>query len=60
MDEEAVFEYLDNLRDNGDTNMFGSPAYIQKEFSVSKREALEIEIVIEWMDTFSERHPVEV
>ena len=51
------FEYLDELRDSGVTNMFGATPYLEEEFGVSKREARVI--LKEWMRTFDERHPEE-
>lgn len=51
------FEYLDELRDSGVTNMFGATPYLEEEFGVSKREARVI--LKEWMHTFDERHPEE-
>ncbi len=30
--EQEVFEYLDNLRDSSEVNMFVAGAYIQEEF----------------------------
>ncbi len=52
-DEE--FEYLDELRGSGDTNMFGAGPYLQQMFGVDKHEAREI--LKQWMDTFDSRHP---
>ncbi len=37
--ENEVYEYLDNLRESGVTNMFGAGVYIQTEFGVDEREA---------------------
>lgn len=51
---EEYFEYLDQLRESGVTNMFGAGAYLKQEFDVSEREAREI--LVNWMETFSERH----
>lgn len=53
-DKEDMFEYLDDLRDSGVTNMFGAAPYLQEEFGLDKREAKAI--LIEWMETFAERH----
>jgi len=53
--KESVFQYLDDLRESGVTNMFGATPYIQDEFGVDKREAMAL--LVEWMQTFSERHP---
>jgi hypothetical protein len=56
---EIVFdehlEYLDNLRDSGETNMFGAVPYLVRVFRLSKADA---RIVLAyWMATFGERHP---
>ena len=55
MDKDAIFEYLDDLRESGVTNMFGAGPYVQDEFGLGRREAGEL--VGEWMKTFTERHP---
>ena len=47
-------EYLDALRDSGDTNMFGAGAYLEKEFNVTRQEANTI--LSYWMKTFGDRH----
>jgi hypothetical protein len=52
--KEEVFEYLDELRDSGATNMFGAAPYVQTTFGVSYNDAKDL--VVEWMTTFSERH----
>lgn len=46
-------EFLDDLRESGETNMFGAGPYVQKEFGVDRGEARDI--VLYWMETFSER-----
>ena len=51
---EEHLTYLDNLRESGVTNMYGATEYIEREFSVSKKDAKEI--LLYWMKTFSERH----
>jgi len=43
-------EYLDELRESGDTNMWGAGPYIQKEFGLDREEAKKIHMY--WMDTF--------
>jgi hypothetical protein len=50
-----VFEYLDDLRESGETNMFGARPYLMEEFGFDQREATRW--LAEWMQTFSERHP---
>jgi hypothetical protein len=37
--EEEIFEYLDALRDSGETNMFGAGPYLQAEFELTANEA---------------------
>ena len=56
MDEnQEYFEYLDELRESGETNMFGARPYLMEEFNLDREEAHKI--LSEWMRTFSERHP---
>ena len=48
-------EYLDDLRESGETNMFGARPYLMNEFP--ELEADEAgKIVSYWMKTFGERH----
>jgi hypothetical protein len=56
MDKEMVFEFLDNLRESGAINMFGAGPYVQDAFGLDRREARNL--VLEWMETFTARHPV--
>ena len=43
-------EYLDNLREDGKTNMFGAAVYLAWEFGLEKSEARAI--LKEWMGSF--------
>ncbi len=43
-------EYLDDLRESGETNMFGANPYVQREFGLTRAEASPI--VSYWMETF--------
>jgi hypothetical protein len=45
--EQEVFEYLDELRESGATNMFGATAYIVGEFGIPTKEAREL--LMKWM-----------
>ena len=56
MDKEMVFKFLDNLRESGAINMFGAGTYVQDAFGLDRWEARDL--VLEWMETFSTRHPV--
>lgn len=35
-------EYLDELRESGEINMFGATPYIMQEFDLTKQEAREV------------------
>lgn len=57
--EQEVFEFLDELRESGVTNMFGARPYVMREFMMSGREEEKEagRLVTKWMATFGERHP---
>lgn len=44
------FDYLDDLRSSGITNMFGATRFLTGAFGVSEREGSQI--LSAWMDTF--------
>jgi hypothetical protein len=50
---EEHFEYLDNLRESGRTNMFGAALYLTDEMDVPKLNARKF--LAHWMETFQER-----
>lgn len=51
---EAHLEFLDELRESGETNMFGAAEYVVDEFIISKSEA---ETILKyWMKSFGEHH----
>lgn len=55
---EEHLKYLDNLRESGATNMWGTVPYIQDEFpDLSKEEAKHI--LVDWMEGFAVRHKIE-
>ncbi len=56
MNKEEYFVYLDNIRETGAINMFGAAPYLQDAFGLSRYDAKDI--LLEWMDTFAERHKV--
>lgn len=45
-----MFEFLDELRMSGVTNMYGAGPYLQKEFPVDRQESSAV--VQAWMKTF--------
>jgi hypothetical protein len=48
--EENVFEYLNELRESGAVNMFGSSIYLIQDFGLDKRTARRL--VGMWMQSF--------
>ena len=48
----AEFEFLNRLRESGETNMFGASPYLACAFDLPKREASKI--LIEWMQWVDE------
>jgi len=52
-DEHLIF--LDNLRDSGQTNMFGAGDWLKVKFGLGREDASKI--LFYWMDSFEERHP---
>ncbi len=50
--ELEIFEYLNDLRLSGETNMFGSPAYVITKFRIPRDEA--VSLVSLWMSNFHE------
>ena len=48
--EIRVYEFLDELRESGVTNMFGAGSYIEAEFGVDKKDAQEY--LVSWMRGF--------
>ena len=41
-DIREEFEYLNRLRESGDTNMFGASPYLEAEFGLDRREARQV------------------
>jgi len=52
-EKEMMFEYLEDLRESAEVNLFGSGTYLQSAFGLSRYEAKDV--VMEWMKTFGER-----
>ena len=48
----AYYQYLEELRQSGATNMFGAAPYLQEEFGLDKREAEAI--LLSWMLNYDE------
>tara|TARA_R110002020_G_scaffold63156_2_gene168574 strand:+ start:1607 stop:1768 length:162 start_codon:yes stop_codon:yes gene_type:complete len=49
-DLSEYFDFLENLRESGVTNMFGAVPYLIDEFAIDKSEALDI--LGRWMETY--------
>ncbi len=46
------FDFLNRLRESGETNMFGAAAYLEYEFELTNREARQM--VAKWMEWVNE------
>jgi len=51
LDKEQYFEFLNELRESGTTNMFGAGPYLEDEFPELNRQEAK-EVVLEWMRSF--------
>jgi hypothetical protein len=47
---KQYFDYLEQLRKSGVTNMFGAGPYLQQEFGLTKHEARDI--LMKWMGSY--------
>ena len=45
-----IHEFLIELRDSGETNMFGASPYLQQEFGMTRYEAKDA--LLDWMQSF--------
>ena len=54
-EDKSYFEYLDNLRDSGITNMFEAVPYLMNEYlELSTDEAKKV--LLDWMNSYDKRH----
>ena len=52
--EEEHLIFLDELRESGETNMFGASSYLESYFDIDSKTA---RIILSyWMQSYSERH----
>ena len=51
LEKKPYFEFLDDLRDSGITNMFGAASFLEDEFPELNREEAKA-VLMEWMRTF--------
>ncbi len=49
-DLKKYFDYLNDLRESGVTNMWGAGEYLVEEFGIDAAEAKDI--LVEWIKTF--------
>lgn len=42
MDRQKYYDYLENLRESGKTNMWGAGIWLEQEFGLSHKEAGDI------------------
>lgn len=48
--KDDVFNYLEDLRESGDTNMFGAVPYIQEQFQIDKYVAKKF--LLDWIESY--------
>lgn len=48
--ESEIFEYLNDLRESGVTNMLGAPAYLVSTFGLTIKSSREL--LIAWIEEF--------
>lgn len=48
--QEEVFDFLNDLRESGATNMWGAAPYIQEYFGVDSQTAKKL--LLDWIDSF--------
>lgn len=44
------YDYLEDLRDSGETNMWGAAPFLQREFGISYEDAKKI--LVEWIKSY--------
>lgn len=49
-EKENIFDYLEDLRESGQINMFGATPYVTEAFGINKYQAREI--LSEWMNNY--------
>ena len=47
---KQYFDYLEQLRKSGVTNMFGAGPYLQQEFGLTRQDARDI--LVKWMESY--------
>ena len=52
---EEHLSFLDDLRESGDTNMYGAGPYLQREFPTLTKNQTSA-VLFYWMATFGDRH----
>lgn len=50
-EEKEMFDFLNNLRDSGATNMFGASPYLVEVFEIKEKEARKV--LTKWMSNFN-------
>jgi len=48
--KQEIHEFLLELRDSGETNMFGASPYLMEEFGMTRYQAKDA--LLEWMQSF--------
>jgi hypothetical protein len=51
MDKQEIHDYLSELRDSGETNMWFAAPYLEDRFGMSKQDAKQA--LLDWIQSFN-------
>lgn len=54
---QIYFDYLESLRQSGETNMYGATPYLQREFPELRRVEDAKAVLLAWFHSFEEDDP---
>ena len=47
---ETAYDYLVELRDSGETNMWGAASYLHRDFPIDRHTARDV--LLDWIESF--------
>lgn len=53
MNKQEIFDFLVELRDSGEVNMWGAGEYLEVHFGLSRREAKAA--LLDWFESFNKQ-----
>mgnify|MGYP003148047017 CR=1 FL=1 len=52
-DMDEYFQYLEDLKESGETNMYGAAPHLRREFGLNRKESHDI--LEEWMGSYKDK-----